>query len=290
MQINEKLDNKQEALLLLGKPVADAMQAELMAKTQNYKERRINPKLTMIRVGERSDDIAYETGATKKMASIGIEVEHVLLAQDCTQQQLEDVMQEKNGDDSVHGILMFRPLPKHLDENSIIRKINPEKDVDCMNPATLAGIFQSSDAGKVPCTPQAVIEILRYYKIDMSGKNVAVLGRSSVIGKPVALLLLNEDATVTVCHSKTRDLKSVVANADIVVSAMGRAKMVDSSYLKKGATVIDVGMNTDENGKLCGDVDFEDAAKTAGAITPVPRGVGSVTTAILAKNLLSGLG
>ncbi|MGB5824791.1 MAG: bifunctional 5,10-methylenetetrahydrofolate dehydrogenase/5,10-methenyltetrahydrofolate cyclohydrolase, partial [Proteocatella sp.] len=249
MEINENLHNKQDAILLLGKPVADSMQAELMAKAQSYKEKGLTPKLLMVRVGERSDDIAYETGATKKMATIGIEVEHVLLAQDCTQQQLEDIINEKNTDDSVHGILMFRPLPKHLDENRIIRMINPEKDVDCMNPATLAGVLQSEDGGKVPCTPQAVIEILRYYKIEMSGKNVAVLGRSTVIGKPVALLLLNENDTVTVCNSKTKDIKSVVGNADIVVSAMGRAKMVDSSYLKKGAVVIDVGMNTDENGK-----------------------------------------
>lgn len=289
MHINENLHNKEEAVLLLGKPVADSMQAELTAKAEDYKARGINPKLTMIRVGERSDDIAYETGASKKMAAIGIEVEHVQLSQDCTQEQLEDIIIQKNVDDSVHGILMFRPLPKYLDENQIIKMINPDKDVDCMNPVTLAGLLQVSNKGKVPCTAQAVIEILKYYDIEIAGKNVAVLGRSTVIGKPAALLLLNENATVTICHSRTKDLKSVVGNADIVVLAMGIAKMIDSSYLKKGAVVIDVGMNTDENGKLCGDADFEDVIKIAGAITPVPRGVGSVTTTILAKNLLLGL-
>lgn len=289
MQIQENIKNQQEAILLLGKPVADSMQLELTARTKSYKEKGISPKLTIIRVGERSDDIAYETGAIKKMAAIGIEVDHVLLPQECTHKQLEEKVIEKNQDQSVHGILMLRPLPKHLDENSIISMIDPKKDVDCMNPATLAGVFQASYAGKVPCTAQAVIEILKYYKLEISGKNVAVLGRSTVIGKPVAMLLLNENATVTVCHSKTRDIKAVTGDADIVVSAMGKAKMVDSTYLKKGAVVIDVGINIDENGKLCGDVNFEDALKVAGAITPVPRGVGSVTTTILAKNLLLGL-
>ena len=277
------------ARILKGKPVADSMQAALSEKAHELRKKGIIPKLCIIRVGERSDDIAYETGAVKKMTATGIEADRVILNASCTQEELEEVMKEKNSDEEVHGILMLRPLPAHLDEKKITQMISPEKDVDCMNPATLAGIFEPSEGLKTPCTPQAVIEMLRYYDIEMTGKKVAVLGRSSVIGKPVALLLLNENATVTICHSKTADLRETVREADIVISAMGRAKMIDRSYIREGATLIDVGINTDENGKLCGDADFESAEKVAGAISSVPGGVGSVTTTILAKNLLSGI-
>ena len=277
------------ARILKGKPVADSMQAALSEKAHELRKKGIIPKLCIIRVGERSDDIAYETGAVKKMTATGIEADRVILNASCTQQEIEEVMKEKNCDEEVHGILMLRPLPAHLDEKKITQMISPEKDVDCMNPATLAGIFEPSEGLKTPCTPQAVIEMLRYYDIEMTGKKVAVLGRSSVIGKPVALLLLNENATVTICHSKTADLRETVREADIVISAMGRAKMIDGSYIREGATLIDVGINTDEDGKLCGDADFESAEKVAGAISPVPGGVGSVTTTILAKNLLSGI-
>ena len=277
------------ARLLKGKPVADSMQAALSERAHELRKKGIIPKLCIIRVGERSDDIAYETGAVKKMTATGIEADRVILNASCTQEELEEVMREKNSDEEVHGILMLRPLPAHLDEKKITQMISPEKDVDCMNPATLAGIFEPSEGLKTPCTPQAVIEMLRYYDIEMTGKKVAVLGRSSVIGKPVALLLLNENATVTICHSKTADLRETVREADIVISAMGRAKMIDGSYIREGATLIDVGINTDEDGKLCGDADFESAEKVAGAISPVPGGVGSVTTTILAKNLLSGI-
>lgn len=277
------------AVILKGKPVADSMQEVLSEKAHELRKKGIIPRLCIIRVGERSDDIAYETGAVKRMLTTGIETDRVILDASCTQEDIEAVMKEKNSDNEVHGILMLRPLPSHLDEKKITKMISPEKDVDCMNPATLAGIFEPSEGSKTPCTPQAVIEMLRYYGIEMAGKKVAVLGRSSVIGKPAALLLLNEDATVTICHSKTADLRETVREADIVISAMGRAKMIDASFIREGATVIDVGINTDEDGKLCGDADFESAEKVAGAISPVPGGVGSVTTTILAKNLLSGI-
>ena len=275
--------------LLLGKPVADALQIELEQKVQTLKSKNINPKLAIIRVGERPDDIAYENGATKKMETIGIAIDHTFVAEDCTQEMLEDIITDKNQDESIHGILLFRPLPKHLDESKLINMVLPAKDVDCMNLATLAGIFEAKSQAKKPCTPQAVIEILKHYNIELEGKNVVVLGRSTVIGKPVALLMLNENATVTICHSKTKDMKQIAKNADILISAMGRAKMIDQSYVKQGAVVIDVGINVDENGKLCGDIDFESVKEVAGSITPVPRGVGSVTTTMLAKNLLMGI-
>lgn len=275
--------------LLLGKPVADALQIELEQKVETLKSKNISPKLAIIRVGERPDDIAYENGAKKKMETIGISIDHTIVAENCTQEMLEDIITKKNQDESIHGILLFRPLPKHLDESKLINRVLPSKDVDCMNLATLAGIFESDSQAKKPCTPQAVIEILKHYNIELEGKNVIILGRSTVIGKPVALLMLNENATVTICHSKTKDMKQIAKNADILISAMGRAKMIDQSYVKQGAVVIDVGINVDENGKLCGDIDFESVKEVAGAITPVPRGVGSVTTTMLAKNLLMGI-
>lgn len=275
--------------LLLGKPVADSMQEKLSAKTESLKSAGIIPRLAIVRVGERADDIAYETGAMKKMDAIGIEVCHTLLSASCSQEELEAVIKKKNEDSEVHGILLFRPLPKHLDESKVIKLISPEKDVDCMNMATLAGVFEVSEDTKLPCTPQAVVEILKYYDISLEGKHVVVLGRSTVIGKPVAMLMLNQNATVTICHSKTVDIKAVTKSADILISAMGRAKMIDESYIKEGAVVIDVGINVDENGKLCGDVNFESVESRAAAVTPVPRGVGSVTTTMLAKNLLMGI-
>ena len=275
--------------VLLGKPVADALQIELESKVKVLNTQNIHPKLAIIRVGERPDDIAYETGAMKKMDSIGISIDHTLLAEDCTQEMLEDIITKKNQDESINGILLFRPLPKHLDESKLINMVLPAKDVDCMNLATLSGVFESNSQTKKPCTPQAVIEILKHYNVELEGKNVVILGRSTVIGKPVALLMLNENATVTICHSKTKDIKKIAQNADILISAMGRAKMIDKSYVKQGAVVIDVGINVDENGKLCGDIDFESVKEVAGSITPVPRGVGSVTTTMLAKNLLMGI-
>lgn len=275
--------------LLLGKPVADALQIELEHKVKVLNAQNINPKLAIIRVGERPDDIAYETGAMKKMDSIGISIDHTLLAAECTQEDLENIITQKNQDESIHGILLFRPLPKHLDESKLINMVIPSKDVDCMNLATLAGVFEARSEAKKPCTPQAVIEILKHYNIELEGKNVVILGRSTVIGKPLALLMLNENATVTICHSKTKDIKQIAKNADILISAMGKAKMIDESYVKDGAVIIDVGINVDANGKLCGDVNFESVKEKAGAITPVPRGVGSVTTTILAKNLLMGI-
>lgn len=275
--------------LLLGKPVADAMQARLEEKTLKLKSQGITPKLAIIRVGERPDDIAYEKGAMKKMESIGIEIDHTLLDIECSQAKLETLIIEKNNSEDIHGILLFRPLPKHLDENKIIKLIKPSKDVDCMNLETLAGVFEVNESTKLPCTPQAVIEILKHYDIALEGKNVVVLGRSTVIGKPVAMLMLNENATVTICHSKTKDMKAITQNADILISAIGKAKMVDESYIKEGAVVIDVGINIDEDGKLCGDVDFEAVEGKVSAITPVPRGVGSVTTTMLAQNLLMGI-
>ena len=206
------------------------------------------------------------------------------LAADCTQVELEETINFLNNDSEINGILMFRPLPKTLSEARIKEIINPSKDVDSMGTASLAGVFAGDKNAFPPCTAQAVVEILKFYGIELKGKKVTVVGRSLVIGKPVSMLLLSENATVTICHTKTADLKAECKAADIIVACAGVAKMLTSDYVREDQIVIDVGMNVDENGKLCGDVDFEEVSKIVDAITPVPRGVGSVTTSVLLKH------
>ena len=278
-----------EEKLLLGKNVADAIKEDLRARIEEHKKKEIFPKLAIIRVGEKPDDIAYQKGATKTMEDLGISVEVAEFAQDSTTEDVAACMARLNEDAGIHGILMLRPLPSHIDENSIRNRIVPQKDIDCMSDLALAGVLEPKRAKKKPCTPQAVIEILKHYKIEMAGKNAVVLGRSTVIGKPAALLLTEENATVTLCHSKTQNLAAVCAQADILVSAIGKAKFVTADFIREGATVIDVGINFDESGRMVGDVDFDAVIEKVGAITPVPRGVGSVTTTVLAMNLLNGI-
>lgn len=275
--------------LLLGKNVADKLKESIREKVENLKAKAIEPKLVIVRVGEKPDDIAYQKGATKTMEDLGIAVEVLELEQESTTEQLADVMHKLNTDDKVHGVLMLRPLPQHIDENKIRNLLMIEKDIDCMSELALAGVLEPKQAKKKPCTPQAVIEILKHYNIEMSGKNAVVLGRSTVIGKPVALLLTDENATVTLCHSRTKDLAQVCKNADILVSAIGKAKFVTADFVKDGAVVIDVGINFDEDGKMVGDVDMDAVLDQVSGITPVPRGVGSVTTTVLAMNLIQGI-
>lgn len=275
--------------LLLGKNVADKLKESIREKVEHLKAKAIEPKLVIVRVGEKPDDIAYQKGATKTMEDLGIAVEVLELEQESTTEQLADVMHKLNTDDKVHGVLMLRPLPQHIDENKIRNLLVIEKDIDCMSELALAGVLEPKQAKKKPCTPQAVIEILKHYNIEMSGKNAVVLGRSTVIGKPVALLLTDENATVTLCHSRTKDLAQVCKNADILVSAIGKAKFVTADFVKDGAVVIDVGINFDEDGKMVGDVDMDAVLDKVSGITPVPRGVGSVTTTVLAMNLIQGI-
>lgn len=248
----------------------------------------INPVLVIVRVGKREDDIAYEKSILKNCEKVNITGQVHECDENIDMESFTRLIQELNQDKYVHGILIFRPLPKHLDENVIKHIIDPNKDVDCMNPLNLARIFEGDLNGYMPCTPAAVMEIIKHFNIDVKGKKVAVLGRSMVVGKPLAMMMLKEDATVTICHSKTENLKEVVSNADIVAAAIGKAKFIKDDYIKKDAVVIDVGINVDDNGKLCGDVDFEAVKDKASLITPVPGGVGSVTTAVLLKNVIKG--
>ena len=273
-------------ILIKGKPVADKIKEKLKKEVAELKEKGITPKLAIIRVGDDPGDMAYERGAIKTMVSINIETDVRALSKNITQSDFINELKKVNNDKSIHGILILRPLPKQLDENIIKNVIAPEKDVDCFSPVNVAKVFEGDETGFPPCTPSAVMEILKYYDIPLKGKNTVVIGRSMIVGKPAAMLLLKEHATVTICHSRTIDLPQVASGAELLVVGIGRAKMVNSSHIKNGAIVIDVGINVGEDGKLCGDVDTDDCINKVSMITPVPGGVGSVTTSVLAKHVV----
>ena len=272
--------------IIKGKPVADAISTNLTKKVEVLITKGINPKLTIVRVGNNPSDLAYERGALKRCESIGILTEVKELPEEISQSDFIKELERVNCDKDVNGILIFRPLPKQLNESVIKYVITPEKDIDCLSPINVAKVMENDATGFAPCTPSAVMEILRYYDVPRSGKRAVVVGRSMVVGKPLSMLLLNENATVTICHSKTQDMIEVCAEADILVVCIGKAKMINAEYIKQGAVVIDVGINVDENGNMCGDVDTEDCASKAQMITPVPAGVGSVTTSILASHVV----
>lgn len=272
--------------LLRGKPVADKITEELKIEVIKLKEKNIIPKLAIVRVGDSYDDISYENGALKRCETIGIQSESILLEKDITTEEYIEVLEKLNNDKSINGILTLRPLPNQIDENKVKYIISKEKDVDCFNPINTAKLIEGDESGFSPCTPSAVIEILKHYQINLEGSNVCVLGRSMIVGKPVSILLLNEHATVTTAHSRTKDLKEITKNADILVVAVGKAKMINKDYIKENTIVIDVGINVDNEGKLCGDVDTLDVLDKVKYITPVPQGVGSVTTSILAKHVI----
>lgn len=276
------------AELLKGKPVTDAMKAELSKKVAELKAKGITPKLGIIRVGARPDDLFYEGGAKKTCESIDMAYEVYEYPQDIEQAAFEKAVTEVGANKEINGILMFAPLPKHLDERKIRALIPVEKDVDCMTVGGAAKVFTDDLTGFPPCTPAACMEILKFNNIPLKGKKAVVLGRSLVVGKPVAMLLLREHATVTICHSRTENLPSVCAEADVLIAAVGRAKMVKTDYVKPGQVVIDVGINedTDNPGKYCGDVDFAQVEPIVEKITPVPAGVGSVTTVVLCKHTI----
>lgn len=273
-------------ILIKGKPVADKIKEKLKKEVAELKEKGITPKLAIIRVGDDPGDMAYERGAIKTMVSVNIETDVRVLSKDISKDEFIKELKSINDDKSVHGILILRPLPDQLDENVIKNVIAPEKDVDCFSPVNVAKVFEGDETGFPPCTPSAVMEILKHYEIPLKGKNAVVIGRSMIVGKPAAMLLLKEHATVTICHSRTKDLPKVASGAELLVVGIGRAKMIDSSYIREGAVVIDVGINVDEDGKLCGDVDTDDCVDKASMITPVPGGVGSVTTSVLAKHVV----
>lgn len=274
------------AELLLGKSVTASINERIMADVAMLKENSISPKLGIIRVGENESDISYERGAVKRCETLGVEYEKFLLPADVTTEDVLSVVEQVNNDDKIHGVLMFRPLPKGLDSEKIENALKPEKDVDCMTEASIGSVFTGKAKGYPPCTPQACMEILKYYGYDLTGKNVVVIGRSMVVGKPVAMMCMKENATITICHTRTKNMPEIAKKADILIVAAGHAKTVTAEYVSEGQVVIDVGINVDADGKLCGDVDFESVEPIVSAITPVPGGVGGVTTSVLLSHVV----
>lgn len=274
-------------MLLKGKPVADAITEKLRLEVEKLLKKGIVPTLAILRVGKREDDLSYERGAMKRCAQVGIEVKQVVLDGDIDNEQFLKKLEELNQDDRVDGILMFRPLPKQLDEEAATRLLAVEKDIDGNTQGSLAGIYANTGDGFAPCTAEAVMAILNYYGIEMAGKKAVVIGRSLVIGRPVAMLLMHKQATVTICHSRSKKIDKISRKADILVAAAGQMQSIDRNYIKEGQIVIDVGIHWDEKAqKLCGDVVTNDVEEVVAAVTPVPGGVGAVTTSILAKHVL----
>ena len=274
------------AELLKGAPVAATLTENLLQRTNALRDRGVIPTLAILRVGARPDDLSYETGAMKRCDKIGIAVRQFLLPEDCTKEQLLDAVREINADDSIHGCLMFRPLPDKEMEDAACALLAPEKDVDGMTVGSLATVFAGKGAGYPPCTAQACMELLEYYNIPLQGKRVTVIGRSLVIGKPVSMMLQARNATVTMCHTKTIELAKTCRDAEVLVVAAGKAGVIDADFVSPGQTVVDVGIHVNSEGKLCGDVQFDAVEPVVTAITPVPGGVGGVTTAVLAKHVV----
>ena len=271
---------------LLGKEVTAALNERIKADVATLNAKGVKPTLGIIRVGERPDDLSYERGATKRCETLGVEYKKYLLPADVSQEELLKVIDEVNKDDNIHGVLMFRPLPKHIDQTLVENALAAEKDVDCQTDASLGGVFTGKKVGFPPCTPQACMEILDHYRIDCTGKKAVVIGRSLVVGKPAAQMLIKKNATVTTCHTRTIDMPSVAREAEILIVAAGRAGVVGAEYVAPGQIVIDVGINVNAEGKLCGDVDYAAVEPIVDAITPVPGGVGSVTTSVLVGHVV----
>ena len=284
------------AKLLLGKEVTDALNANLQTRTAALREKGIVPTLAIVRVGADPSDLSYEKGATKRAELVGVEVKKFELPADASKADVLAVIDQVNADDSIYGVLRFRPLPKHLkaDQNEICNRLDPRNDMDCMTHLSNAGVFEGlNNLGYAPCTPAACMEILDYYGIDCKGKNAVVIGRSLVVGKPAAMMLMGKNATVTVCHTKTVNTAEICRNADIIVSAAGVLGSLTKDFVRPGQVVIDVSMNWDPNkvtskgvGGMSGDAVFDEVEPIVDAITPVPGGVGSVTTSVLMKHVV----
>ena len=274
------------ATILKGAPVVAAMNEANAARCAAMQEKGVVPTLAVVRVGARPDDLSYEKGVLTRCGKVGVAVKQFLLPEDAAQDALLEVIRQINADPSIHGCLLFRPLPRQFDDRAVRAALAPEKDIDGITDGSLAGVFTNTDLGYAPCTAQACMEILKYYNVPLSGKRAVVVGRSLVVGKPAAMMLDRENATVTLCNSRTQNLPEVCRQADIVVVAMGKMAAVGADCLRAGQTVVDVGIHVNEEGKLCGDVQFAAAEPVVDAITPVPGGVGTVTTSVLVGHVV----
>ena len=275
------------ARILKGKEVADALTETMRKDVAALRERGVEPCLAIIRVGAREDDLAYERGAMKRAETAGVAVKQIVLDEDVTQEAFDEALEGANRDKSIHGILLLQPLPKHLDGERARRMLDPAKDVDGCTDLSLAGVFTNTKTGFPPCTAQAVMEMLHHYGVSLEGKKAAVIGRSLVIGRPVAMLLMHENATVVNCHTRTQNVAEITRNADILIAAAGKLRSVTHDFTNPEQTVIDVGINWDEEkGGIAGDVDFADTEPHVKAITPVPGGIGAVTTCVLISHVI----
>lgn len=273
------------AKIIYGKQISLDIKNELKEKVAKYKEQGIEITLAVVKVGNDPASAVYVRNKEKACEYVGINSKTLALPEETTEEELLNVVKELNEDKNVNGILVQLPLPKHIDESKVLLTIDSTKDVDGFHPVNVGKMVIGEDTF-LPCTPAGIIEMIKRTDIDIEGKECVVIGRSNIVGKPMAMLMLKENATVTIAHSRTKDLKEVTKRADIIVAAIGKAKFVTADYVKEGAVVIDVGMDRDENGKLCGDVDFESVSKVASAITPVPGGVGPMTVTMLLVNCL----
>ena len=274
------------AQILKGAPVVAAMNEANAARCAALKEKGIAPTLAVVRVGAREDDLSYERGVMTRCGKVGVEVKQYLLPADAAQDDLLKVIAEINADDAIHGCLLFRPLPRQFDDRTVRAALAPKKDIDGITDGSLAGVFTNTAIGYPPCTAQACLEILKYYSIPLSGRRAVVVGRSLVVGKPAAMMLDRENATVTICNSRTQDLPALCREADVLVVAMGRMGAIGGDCLRAGQVVVDVGIHVNEEGRLCGDVRFAEAEPVVDAITPVPGGVGTVTTSVLVGHVV----
>lgn len=274
------------AKLLKGIDCANRISEELMPEIQALKVSGVNPCLAILRIGENPDDLAYERGIEKRFAKLDLSIKKFVLDAGASQDAVLQAIDEINGDDSLQGALLFRPFPKEMDDELIRNALRPEKDLDGISDGSLAGIFTNSKQGFAPCTAEACVALLKHYGYEIAGKNITVLGRSLVIGKPVSMMLLNEHASVTICHSKTKEIREHCKRADIVIGAIGKAEFIDGSFVGRDQVFLDVGINVDAEGKLLGDIKLDEVEAAAEAISPVPGGVGSITTSILASHLV----
>lgn len=274
------------ATLLKGKEVVDKLNEELAKRSEDLKTSGITPTLGIVRLGERPDDLAYERGALKRAEKTGVAVKQFIFEEDMSQDELLAEIDKINKDDEISGVLMFLPLPSQIDDEAVRNALAPEKDVDGITDGSMAGVYSGDDKGYPPCTAEACIQILDHYNIDLKGKNVAVIGRSQVIGKPVSMMLIKRNATVTICHTKTVDMADICKDKDIIIAAAGHIDTVTEDFLSPQQIVVDVAINFDDEGNMCGDVDFAAAEPVVDAITPVPGGVGTVTTSMLMKHVI----
>ena len=283
------------AMRLLGKEVNEALVANLQARTAALQEKGVVATLGIIRLGENPSDLSYEKGATKRAEEVGVAVKNFILPETASKEEVLAVIDEVNADATIHGVLMFRPLPKHLkgDQDEICNRLDPKKDVDSMTHMSNAGVFEGQNLGFAPCTPAACMEILDHYKIDCTGKKAVVIGRSLVVGKPAAMMLMGKNATVTVCHTRTVDTAAICRDADIIISAAGVLNSLTKEFVRPGQIVIDVSMNWNPDkitskgkGGMSGDCVYDEVEPIVEAITPVPGGVGAVTTSVLMKHVI----